>query len=83
MADNQKVKMVFEFDRKDYDNVCFLLGADSKDKEDIEKTWEAMTSENVVLRSDSFSSLGLKPHEMFALFVSFAITSVEDKVKSK
>ena len=34
MADNQKVKMVFEFDRKDYDNVCFLLGVDSKDQEE-------------------------------------------------
>lgn len=83
MADNQKVKMVFEFDRKDYDNVCFFLGAEAKDQEVIEKAWEAMTSENVVLRSDSFSLLGLKPREMLALFVSFAFTSVEDKVKSK
>lgn len=83
MADNQKVKMVFEFDRKDYDFVCFFLEADAKDQEEIEKVWEAMTSENVVLRSDSFSSLGLKPHEMLTMFVTFAITSVEDKVKSK
>ena len=33
MADNQKVRVVFEFDRKDYDNVLFLLGTSSHDKD--------------------------------------------------
>lgn len=83
MEEKQKVKVVFEFDRKDYDNVLFLLGATNGDKDEIEKTWDTMLSEEVLLRSDSFASLGATPAEMLAMFVSFAITSVEDKVKSK
>lgn len=83
MADNQKVKVVFEFDRRDYENALFLIGATNQDTPEIEKTWDAMVSEDVVLKSDSFASLGATPAEMLALFVSFAITSVEDKVKSK
>lgn len=83
MADNQKVKVVFEFDRRDYENVLFLIGATNQDTPEIEKTWDAMVSEDVVLKSDSFASLGATPAEMLAMFVSFAITSVEDKVKSK
>lgn len=83
MEEKQKVKVVFEFDRKDYDNVLFLLGATNNDKDEIEKAWDAMVSEEVLLRSDAFVSLGAKPVEILAMFVSFAITSVEDKVKSK
>lgn len=83
MADNQKVKVVFEFDRRDYENVLFLIGATNQDTPEIEKTWDAMVSEDVVLKSDSFASLGATPAEMLAMFVSFAITSVEDKAKSK
>lgn len=83
MADNQKVKVIFEFDRRDYENVLFLIGATNQDTTEIEKTWDAMVSEDVVLKSDSFASLGAIPAEMLAMFVSFAITSVEDKVKSK
>ena len=83
MADNQKVKVIFEFDRRDYENVLFLIGATNQDAPEIEKTWDAMVSEDVVLKSDSFASLGATPAEMLAMFVSFAITSVEDKVKSK
>lgn len=82
MADNQKVRVVFEFDRKDYDNVLFVLGASTDDEKEVEKAWKAMTSEDVMLRKDSFASLGATPAEMLAMFVSFAITSVEDKVKS-
>lgn len=81
MVENKKVKVVFEFDRKDYDNVLFLIGANPQDTDDIEKTWEAIISDDVVLQKDSFASLGATPQEMLAMFVSFAITSVEDKIK--
>ena len=83
MADNQKVKVVFEFDRKDYDNVLFLLGTSSHDKDEVEKAWEVMTSEDVVLKSDSFASLGVSPQEMLAMFVAGAMVLVENKAKSK
>lgn len=83
MADNQKVKVVFEFDRKDYDNVLFLLGTSTHDKDEVERAWEVMTSEDVVLKSDSFASLGVSPQEMLAMFVAGAVVSVENKAKSK
>ncbi len=82
MADNQKVKVVFEFDRKDYDNVLFLLGTNSHNKDEVEIAWEVMTSEDVILKSDSFASLGITPQEMLAMFVAGAVITVEDQVKS-
>lgn len=81
-TDNQKVRVVFEFDRKDYDNVLFLLGTSSKDRDDVEKIWEVITSEDVILKSDSFASIGIKPQEMLAMFVSWAIATVEDQLKA-
>ena len=83
MADNQKVKVVFEFDRRDYENVLFLLGTNSNDKNEAEKAWMAMTSEDVILKSGSFASLGISPQEMLAMFVAAAVVTVENKVKQK
>lgn len=83
MAERQKVRVLFEFDRKDYDNCLFLLGMTDKDSEEIEKTWDVMLSEDVVLKSDTFKSLGIDPRDMLAMFVTAAIVKVEDKVKSK
>lgn len=83
MADNQKVKVVFEIDRRDYENVLFLLGTNSNDKDEAEKAWMAMTSEDVILKSDSFASLGISPQEMLAMFVAAAVVTVENKVKQK
>ena len=82
MADNQKIRVVFEFDRKDYDNVLFLLGTSSHNKDEIEKVWAVMTSEDVILKSDSFVSLGVTPQKMLAMFVTGAVFAVEGKVKA-
>lgn len=82
MADNQKVRVVFEFDRKDYDNVLFLLGTSSHDRDEVEKAWEVMTSEDVILKSDSFASLGVTPQEMLTMFVAAALVTVKDQVKA-
>ena len=82
MADNQKVRVVFEFDRKDYDNVLFLLGTNSHDKDEVEKVWEVMTSEDVILKSDTFVSLGVTPQKMLAMFVTGAVVAVEGKVNA-
>ena len=82
MADNQKVRVVFEFDRKDYDNVLFLLGTNSHDKDEVEKVWDVMTSEDVILKRDSFASLGVTPKNMLAMFVAAAVIEVEDQVKA-
>ena len=81
-TDNQKVRVVFEFDRKDYDNVLFLLGTSSNDRDVLEKIWEVMTSEDVILKSDLFASIGIKPQDMLTMFVSWAMITVEDQVKA-
>lgn len=78
-----KVRVVFEFDRKDYDNVLFLLGAADQEIEEIEKTWEVMTAEDVILKRDSFVPLNISPQEVISMFVTGAVISVEDKVKSR
>lgn len=44
----------------------FLLGAADQEIEEIEKTWEVLTSEEVI-----------------SMFVTGAVISVEDKVKSR
>ena len=80
-TDNQKVRVVFEFDRKDYDNVVFLLVTSSNARDVLEKMWEVMTSEDVILKSDSFAPIGITPQEMLAMFVSWAMIKVEDQVK--
>lgn len=82
MADSQNVRVVFEFDRKDYDNVLFLIGTNSHDKDEVENAWEVMTSEDVILKRDSFASLGVTPQEMLAMFVAAAVIAVEDQVKA-
>lgn len=83
MDDNKKVRVVFEFDRKDYDNVLFLIGAAGQEVDEIEKVWEVMTAEDVILHRDTFASLGISSQETLAMFVSAAVILVEDKVKSK
>lgn len=75
-TDNQKVRVVFEFDRKDYDNVLFLLGTSSNDRDELEKVWEVMTSEDVILKSDSFASIGITPQDILTIFVSGAMVTV-------
>ncbi len=82
MEKNKKVRVVFEFDRKDYDNVVFLLGVNRTDDE-VERAWETMTTEEVALKSDSFATLGVSPQEMLAMFVVGAVIATEDKVKDK
>ncbi len=83
MEENKKVRVVFEFDRKDYETVLLCLGVDSDDKEEVERAWDVMSTEDVVLKRDSFRTLGVSSLEMLTMFVSGAVVSVEDKVKSQ
>ena len=83
MEESKKVRVVFEFDRKDYDNILFMLGAADHEIDEVEKIWEAMTSADLMLKRDSFASLGMTPQELLAMFVAGAVVLVEDKVKSQ
>ena len=59
MAEEQKVKVVFEFDRKDYENVLFLL--DQEQDKDTEKAWEEY---NAQILLDARKNAGLTQSEL-------------------
>ena len=81
MAEQQKVKVVFEFDRKDYENVLFLL--DQEQDKDTEKAWEVMTSEEVVISKEMLAKkFGISQKEVLAMFASFSIMWAQKKIYS-
>ena len=79
----KKVKLVFEFDRQDYEKVLFMMDAQVSDEHDAEAAWEAMTSEEIILRDDIFATLGVSRRDTLAIFVASAVLSVKDKVKAE
>ena len=70
--EEQKVKVVFEFDRKDYENVLFYL--DEKIDEDCEKAWETMINEDIIVSKDMIAnSFGLSRKDILVMFVTIAL----------
>lgn len=77
--EEQKVKVVFEFDRKDYENVLFLL--DQKQDKDTEQAWETMISEDVVVSREMIAKKFQMPQkDVLVMFVSIALMSAQDKI---
>lgn len=77
--EEQKVKVVFEFDRKDYENVLFLL--DQKQDKDTEQAWEAMISEDVsVSREMIAKKFQMSQREVLVMFASIALMWAQDKI---
>lgn len=77
--EEQKVKVVFEFDRKDYENVLFLL--DQEQDKDTEKVWEVITSEDVVISKEMLAKKFQMPQkDVLVMFVSIALMSAQDKI---
>ena len=76
MEEKQKVQVVFEFDRSEYDAYLFLMN--QKKTEEVEQVWNAMIGERVVADIDLLEedSLSVK-----LMMISLAILSVEKKVK--
>ena len=81
MAEEERVKVVFEFDRKDYENVLFLL--DQEQDKETEKVWEVITSEDVVISKEMLAKkFGISQKEVLAMFASFAIMWALKKIYS-
>lgn len=78
MDKEQKVQVVFEFDRSEYDALLFLMNT-RKDKE-TEAIWEEMTKEPVIAQTENF---GDQEQAIKLAVISMAIVSVEDKVKKQ
>lgn len=76
MEEKQKVKVLFEFDRSEYDAYLFLIGG--KKTEEVEEIWKAMTEEPV---KAEISLLDEDERTVKLMMISLAILSVEKKVK--
>lgn len=76
MNGEQKVKLVFEFDRSAYDAYLFLIS--KKKTEGTESVWNAMIEEPVVADT---SLLDDDENAVNFMMISLAILAVEEKVK--
>ena len=80
MAEEEKVKVVFEFNKDDYNKYLFLI--DQEPDKDTEKAWEVMVKEGIKLSTSSIAkNIGISQKEALAMFVALAVMEVKDKVK--
>lgn len=76
MEEKQKVQVVFEFDRSEYDAYLFLMK--QKRTEEVESIWDMMVKELVMA---DCSLLDEDEQTVKLMMISLAILSVEKKVK--
>jgi hypothetical protein len=76
MDEKQKVQVVFEFDRSEYDAYLFLMK--QKKTEEVESIWDAMVKEPVIADCSHFDE---EEQTVKLMMISLAIVSVENKVK--
>ena len=76
MEEKQKVQVVFEFDRSEYDAYLFLMN--QKKTEEVEQIWDTMSGEPVVADIDLLKE---DSQSVILLVICLAILSVEKKVK--
>lgn len=80
MAEEEKVKVVFEFNKDDYNKYLFLI--DQEPDKDTEKAWEVMMKEGINLSTSSIAkNIGISQKEALAMFVALAVMEVKYKVK--
>ena len=79
--EEERVKVLFEFDRKDYENYLFLLNQEPD--EETEQAWDVMTSEEIIISKELIArNLGKSKKELLVVFASLAVTWAEEKIKS-
>ena len=76
MEEKQKVQVVFEFDRSEYDAYLFLMN--QKKTKEVEQIWNTMSGEPVVADIDLFEE---DSQSVKLMMISLAILSVEKKGK--
>ena len=78
--EEERVKVVFEFNKDDYNKYLFLI--DQEPDKDTEKAWDVMVKEGINLSTSSIAkNIGISQKEALAMFVSLAVMEVKDKVK--
>ena len=77
--EEERVKVVFEFDKDDYNKYLFLI--DQEPDKDTDKAWDVMVKEGVTLSTNLVAkNIGISSKEVLALFISMAVMAVKDKV---
>ena len=76
MEENQKVKVVFEFGRSEYDAYLFLMN--QKVTEETESIWNAMVEEPLAMDTGLFDE---NEQTVKLMMISAAVLSVKNKVR--
>lgn len=76
MEEKQKIQVVIEFDRSEYDAYLFLMN--QKKTEETETVWKAMSEEPLLVDTGLFEEEG---QTVKLAMICAAILSVEKKVK--
>ena len=78
--EEERVKVVFEFNKDEYNKYLFLI--DQEPDKDTDKAWDVMIKEGVNLSTTSVAkNFGISNKEALAIFISMAVMAVKDKVK--
>ncbi len=77
MEEKQKVQVVFEFDREDFESIMTLKSAE--EKETAEEVWNAMVKEPVVVKVDSLDERDR--YDVKVIMVSWAMYAIADRLE--
>jgi len=76
----QKVKLSFEFGRKEYEHILYLL--DLEKDPDVERFWNAMVEKEVEIPLEFLAEqTGVKKSAVLLSFVAVAMEAVKGKIK--
>ena len=77
MEEKQKVQVIFEFDREDFESIMTLKS--QEEKEAAEEVWNAMIKEPVVVKVDSLDERDR--YDVKVIMVSWAMYAIADRME--
>nr|DAL45891.1 MAG TPA_asm: hypothetical protein [Caudoviricetes sp.] len=77
MEEKQKVQVIFEFDRADFESIMTLKS--QEEKEAAEEVWNVMIKEPVVVKVDSLDERDR--YDVKVIMVSWAMYAIADRME--
>ena len=77
MEEKQKVQVIFEFDRADFESIMTLKS--QEEKEAAEEVWNVMIKEPVVIKVDSLDERDR--YDVKVIMVSWAMYAIADRME--
>lgn len=77
MEEKQKVQVIFEFDRADFESIMTLKS--QEEKEAAEEVWNVMIKEPVVVKVDSLDERDR--YNVKVIMVSWAMYAIADRME--